>query len=265
MENLVLLVKSYSKHIDHTSFLIEQLKKHNVDQIKTYLTIPKKDHNLFVNKIGSEGYELLYDEDILQDNLDSSWFAQQLVKMKFSDLGLCKNYFWMDGDSYFIKDFTVKDFMYTDTIPYTHVDEQKDLFQWTSKYPQLHSMIIQSYTNDRMKVMDVFGRKGKLFDYGQPLVWSVEVLNHMKENYLKPNNITFEDLLTYMPGELIWYGEYLLTTNIIPIVTCEAWFKGFHYLQQMEDYRNEGHTEETIAKNFLGIVMPSKETNQLRF
>jgi hypothetical protein len=68
-----------------------------------------------------------------------------------------------------------------------------------------------------------------------------------------------------MPGELIWYGEYLLTTNIIPIVTCEAWFKGFHYLQQMEDYRNEGHTEETIAKNFLGIVMPSKETNQLRF
>jgi hypothetical protein len=33
----------------------------------------------------------------------------------------------------------------------------------------------------------------------------------------------------------------------------------------MEDYRNEGHTEETIAKNFLGIVMPSKETTQLRF
>ena len=43
------------------------------------------------------------------------------------------------------------------------------------------------------------------------------------------------------------------------------WFKPFHFLEQMEDYRNEGHTEETIAKNFLGIVMPSKETTQLRF
>ena len=42
MENLVFLVKSYHKHIDHTNFLIERLKKHNVDQIKTYLAIPKK-------------------------------------------------------------------------------------------------------------------------------------------------------------------------------------------------------------------------------
>jgi hypothetical protein len=33
----------------------------------------------------------------------------------------------------------------------------------------------------------------------------------------------------------------------------------------MLDCKNQGNTEETLAKNYLGIVMPSKETNQLKF
>ena len=87
----------------------------------------------------------------------------------------------------------------------------------------------------------------------------------MKENYLKPNNLTFESLLSYVPGELIWYGEYLLTSKAIRIIPCEPWFKPFHYLQQMNDCKSQGNTEETLAQNYLGIVMPSKETTQLRF
>ena len=38
-----------------------------------------------------------------------------------------------------------------------------------------------------------------------------------------------------------------------------------HYLQQLNDCKNKGNTEETLAMNYLGIVMPSKETNRLRF
>ena len=87
----------------------------------------------------------------------------------------------------------------------------------------------------------------------------------MKENYLEPNNLSYEQLLQVVPGELIWYGEYVLASNAIWIIPCESWFKPFHYLEQMTDFKNQGNTEETISKNFLGIVMPSKETNQLRF
>ena len=72
-------------------------------------------------------------------------------------------------------------------------------------------------------------------------------------------------ILQYVPGELIWYGEYLLASEAIKIIPCEPWFKPFHYLQQMLDCKNQGNTEETLAKNYLGIVMPSKETNQLKF
>jgi hypothetical protein len=125
--------------------------------------------------------------------------------------------------------------------------------------------ILKSYIDDRSKVKTLFNRPGKYYDWTCPNLWSVKVFEHMKENYLEPNNLTYEQLLSYVPGELIWYGEYLLATQPIRLVPCESWFKPFHFLEQMEDYRNEGHTEETIAKNFLGIVMPSKETTQLRF
>jgi hypothetical protein len=87
----------------------------------------------------------------------------------------------------------------------------------------------------------------------------------MREHYLEPNELSYEQLLQVIPGELIWYGEYVLASEAIRLVPCESWFKPFHYLEQMTDFKQQGNTEETIAKNFLGIVMPSKETSQLRF
>ena len=33
----------------------------------------------------------------------------------------------------------------------------------------------------------------------------------------------------------------------------------------MQDCKAMGNTEETLSKNYLGIVMPSKETNNLKF
>ena len=90
-------------------------------------------------------------------------------------------------------------------------------------------------------------------------------MRHPQKNIFVILLLAFEHLLNHVPGELIWYGEYLLASQIIPIIPAEPWFKPFHYLQQLNDCKNKGNTEETLAMNYLGIVMPSKETNQLRF
>jgi hypothetical protein len=265
MNNLVILIKSHKPHIHYTKQLLETTIKHNKDNIPVYISIPRHQEALFQNTLGSEGYTLLFDEDILGEDLAQDWTLQQLVKMKFSELGLCKHYLWIDADSYFIKDFYISDFMYTDDIPYTTMHENKDLFQWMATKGDLLDNVKKSYEYDRDKVRNLFGRKGKYYDWTCPNLWSVEVFQHMKEHYLQPNNLTFKELIEYMPGELVWYGEYLLASQAIPLVTCESWFKPFHYLEQMIDCKNQGNTEETLAKNFLGIVMPSKETTQLRF
>lgn len=265
MENLVILFKSHLPHLDYTKQLLDTAIKYNADKIPIYICIPKNQKNQFKSKLGEFNFELIYDEDIIEGEIHQNWITQQLVKMKFSEKGVCKNYLWIDGDSYFIRDFYISDFMHDDEIPYTTIHENKDLFQWMATKGNMLEHVMRSYNEDRDKVRNVFGRKGKYFDWTCPNLWSVKVFDHMKENYLIPNNLTFKNLLEYVPGELIWYGEYLLATQVIPIIPCESWFKPFHYLQQMIDFKNQGNTEETIAKNFLGIVMPSKETNQLKF
>ena len=266
MENLVFLVKSYRNHIDYTQQLVDTINTYNKDNIKTYLAVPEADIPLFKERVDLSNCELLSDESIVGKNVSQSWMTQQLVKMKFSEMGLCKNYFWIDGDSYFIRDFYLSDFMFDEDTPYTTMHENKDLFSWMAQTnPELLQNVLKSYKSDRQKVMDTFGRKGKYYDWTCPNLWNVGVFDHMKENYLKPNNLTFESLLNYVPGELIWYGEYLLVSNVIRIIPCEPWFKPFHYLSQMNDCKQLGNSESTLAQNYLGIVMPSKETTQLRF
>ena len=47
MENLVFLIKSYNRHLHWTKQLIESIYKHNKDNIKIYLSVPKQDKILF--------------------------------------------------------------------------------------------------------------------------------------------------------------------------------------------------------------------------
>ena len=105
MDTLVFLIKSYDRHLEWTKHLVESINKHNKDNIKVYLSIPKKDIGLFKNSINTTNCEIISDEDVVKSNITQNWYTQQLVKMKFSEFEVCKNYFWIDADSYFIKDF----------------------------------------------------------------------------------------------------------------------------------------------------------------
>lgn len=268
MDKLVFLIKSYRGHYDWTKQLVESIDKHNKDNIKVFIAVPSSDSDIF----SQLGHTIITDEEIIGDEVSGNWrlwpghTKQQLVKLKFSQLDICKNYFWIDADSYFIRDFFINDFMYTDDIPYTTIHENKDLFSWAAETDiNMLENIRNGYENDRRKVMDVFNRKGKIYDWTCPNLWSVKVLNHMKENYMKPNNLSFTDLLNYVPGELVWYGEYQLKTQVIPTIPAESWFKPFHYKAQMDACKQQGNTEETLAMNYLGIVMPSKEMAVGRF
>ena len=268
MEKIVLLIKSYRNHYDWTVQLIESIDKHNKDNIKVYIAAPAGDYEIFSNL----GHTVITDEEIIGSEIDKSWNTwpghtkQQLVKLMFGETELCENYFWIDADSYFIRDFYINDFMYTDDIPYTTIHENKDLFSWVAETDiNMLKNIRNGYESDRQRVMSVFDRKGKIYDWTCPNLWSTKVLNHMRDYYMKPNNLTYTDLLNYVPGELVWYGEYQLKTQVIPTIPAESWFKPFHYKAQMDACKQRGNTEETLAMNYLGIVMPSKEMAVGRF
>jgi len=267
MNNVVLYCKSFSRDVDRTKVLLESVIKHNRDNIPFYISIPQEDTQLFRDKLGTVGYTLITDNEILNKNLVQSWKNQQIVKMLFWKLNTTKNYVVLDADSYFIKDFFIKDFLIYDDVPYTVMHEQKDLFTWTSKYTQqLGFDPMKSFGECRYPIMDIFERKGRLYDFGPvPVVWSSKVWQSLEEEYIKPNDLTFDILIDTISSEFSWYGEWLLTKKPIELWPIEPMFKVFHYMPQYVEYKQSGYTEEQWSNLYLGVVMQSSSGLPIKY
>ena len=256
MSKLVLYCKSYSGDFERIKMLYQSVQKHNVDNIPFYISVPQCDIELF--KV-FESAQIVPDESIY--NVDGpGWITQQIVKSSFWKLGLCENYVLIDSDSYFIKPFTVDDFMFDESVPYTCMHEQKELHTWvaTSKYNNLPFDCRVSFKDDRKKIQDLLSRPGRVYDFGPtPSIWNCDVWKTLEEEYCQPNNLTFANLIEYCPSEFTWYGEWLLHRENFKVWPIEPMFKVFHYGQQYDEYKQLEITEDKIAESYLGIVMQS--------
>jgi hypothetical protein len=263
MEKLVLYCKSYSKDFARLVNLVSSVDEFNKDNIRFYVSVPKKDVSEFKQ---IEGITVLCDDDIYQSN-KPGWVQQQLVKSNFWKLGLAENYVCLDSDAYFIRPFGISDFMFDDETPYTVIHEQKELFTWTvTKTKVLGFDPKDSFVSDRSKIMTLFGREGRVYDFGpSPIIWSAKVWSDLEEKYIKPNNLTFEQLLEYSHSEFSWYGEALLQFKSIPLYPVEPLFKVFHYQHQYLEYKQQGITEQMIAQNYMGIIMQSNYNAPVKY
>ena len=83
MDNLVFLIKSHAPHLNYTKQLVETTAEHNKDNIPVYLSIPKSQEHVFKNNIDTSLCNIIYDEDIIQGDINQNWFTQQLVKLDY--------------------------------------------------------------------------------------------------------------------------------------------------------------------------------------
>lgn len=266
MHKIVIYCKTYSGDLERVKSLIESVKKHNKDNIPFYISIPKKEETLFKNNVDTDYVNIVFDEDVFSMDVQN-WYTQQIVKSSFWKLGLCENYVMIDSDSYFIKDFYVSDFMYNDNTPYTVMHEQKDLFVFSSNYEKFIGHDPKNgFNEEREKIMEMFQRKGRIYDFGPvPVIWNCSVWERLEKTQLKPQGMTFVDLIKIVPSEFTWYGEFLLKTLPMVIIPIEPIFKVFHFPSQYQLFKQMGYTEETLSKNYLGIVMQSNWNAPLKY
>lgn len=266
MDKLVLYTKTYSGDLERVKVSIESIKKHNKQNIPYYISVPSSELELFQNEVDTSYVNIIADEYIYPVR-EKNWKTQQIVKSNFWKTGVCENYVMLDSDSYFIKDFTLIDFMYNSEIPYTVMHEQKDLFDWTSRYADVIGFDPkEAYISDRKKIMEVMAREGRVYDFGpSPVIWSAKVWKQLELEYLIPNNLTFSDLIEYCPSEFSWYGEFLLSRKVIDIIPIQPFFKVYHYEQQYNFYKQLGYTEAMLSKEYLGIVMQSNWRAPLKY
>jgi hypothetical protein len=256
MKQLVLYCKSYIDDIERLKKLYQSIQSFNIDYIPFYISVPKQDLEIFKSKFPLAN--IICDDEVYNGKL-KGWQSQQIIKSCFYKTGISKNWVCIDSDGYFIKSFKTSDFM-LGVVPYTVMHEQKDLFTWTaSNREKLGFNPHISFKNDRLKIMEVFDRNGRYYDFGpSPTIWSSKVWQDFEELYMKPHKITWDSLIQYCPSEFTWYGESLLHYNSIPLLPCEPLFKVFHYKQQWDEYKNID--PYTWAENYLGIIIQSNFT-----
>ena len=245
--------------------MAESVNRFNTDNIPLYISVPSVDLHNFKNCFRNIPCSLITDEEILTKTcqvfgkiprLFPEHLIQQLIKLEFWRMGFCKNYIWIDSDSYFIKYFRSADFLSNDNIPYT-VQHNFDELRAFAKRIKKNKIIIDFETMAK-KFQKLFDRSGPYYDFGpSPLVWSCRVLKSLYEDYLKPENLSIFNLLRDYPCEMQLYGEYLHYSKLIPIIPVQPIFKVFHYPEQFFESQMKGESEYSLSKKYLGIVFQS--------
>ncbi|SFM89282.1 DUF6492 family protein [Methanolobus profundi] len=260
MHKIAILLVTYIKDIEYVERLIPNYKKYNRDKIPLYIVTPSSDITAF-QKFVDDGIELFTEEAITKNLAHNSihgirlgYINQEIIKLAFWEKKLCENYFCMDSDGQFVRDFYISDFMYDSDTPYTILVEDNELAVEPEYY--------KKYWVEREKLIRTIQKEIGLVDkrmltcHGFAIL-SCKVLESLHNKYLVPNNLTYKDLIEISPYEYSWYNMWLQKDKTIDIQFREHIFKYFHHKNHHIEYLQKGITLDDIARGYLGIVINS--------
>jgi hypothetical protein len=271
MEALVLYCKSYSKDVFRVKRLAVSVERHNQERLPFYVSVPAAELPLFAEQLAGLKVHLISDESILSANplhllaemaALPGGISQQIVKSEFWRLNLCENYLCLDSDAVFIRDFGRDDFLTADGVPYTTVEEVKDLFE--GALAQRKTGILENFQREAKAVQNTFERPGRAYSFGpMPLVWSRLVWLSLEKHFLQPRALSFAAAIERHPMESRWYGEALLKYRAIPLYPCQSLFKVYHYSWQLAADRRRGLNQALLSKLYLGVIYQSAWEKEL--
>ena len=255
-----MLLKSYGEDFTYAQRMVESFHKHNVEGLSLFVVVPESDLSRF-NELASETVTVL-SESLLSDHLvtepvngyRTGYINQEIVKLAFWELGQLDNYFCVDSEAVFIRDFGFADFMVDSATPYTVLVEDKEL-KSEPRYYREH------WVGREEQIRKI----AELLDYSDPVlrtchghqVFSAKVLKSFVDDYLKPRNWSYRDALAESPYEFSWYNFWLQKTRVIPIHQREPFVKVFHNEDQHIDAIARGITMDDLARSYLAVVINS--------
>lgn len=260
MPTLSFLLKSYSRDFELAKRLIESFNAHNVDRIHLYCVVPETDRAQFDALIGSN-VSVMTEESLTQyfteesvHGLRPGYINQEIVKLSFWELGLSANYFCVDSEAVFVRDFGFLDFMFDTETPYTILVEDNEL-KVEPAYFNTH------WQGREVAIREIMRRVG----FEDPVirtchghqVFSSTVLRSFKSEFLEPNGLTYLDALRISPYEFSWYNMWLQKNKTIPIHQREPLVKVFHHEGQELEYKIRGIKPGDIARGYLAVVANS--------
>jgi hypothetical protein len=266
MATIALLLKSYSGDFNYAQRLVASFQRHNAEGLKLYVVVPESDLEQFAALNGANieilGEHLLgqYLTDAPVHGLRPGYINQEIIKLAFWELGLADNYFCVDSDAEFIRDFGFADFMVNDTTPYTVLVEDKELLV----EPRYYEQYWKTREHEIRHIQELIGLDTRVIRtcHGHQ-VFSAAVLRSFKENFLQPRGWSYVDALAESPYEFSWYNLWLQKDKTIEIHTREPLVKVFHHEGHHLEYILRGITQADIARGYLAIVVNSNYSRDL--
>ncbi len=272
--------------------LLSSVEEFNVERIPYYISVPSADRQLFLDAIGSRQVHVLTDEEILGSKLTQSWKGQQLVKLQVWRTGFADAWFWFDSDSYFIRDFTVADFIRNDgsvALPASRSSHVLDT-HWESILaymddpsafslataaeigcaPALSLRAIPafqrvadalrrpSHDTRLLRIARFFGRTGCPLHYLPGAIWTRTSLSSFEEQVLAPFGMSYEDLLRFSPWEGVWIGEWEVASGMRGRHAIESPLLHISSDKTIHRARAAGLTESRLAARYLGIQLAAR-------
>lgn len=256
------MLKSYSGDFLYAQRLIASFNKHNIESLLMHIVVPAGDYDLFNDSFQSGnivvlnedmmGFDFVHDDSI--HGIRPGYINQEIVKLQFWEHKLSENYFCIDSDSEFICDFGINDFMFDDSTPYAVLVEDKEL--------HVDPLYYIRYWIGREKFLNEIKRELNIANYKtltchNNTVFSVRVLEDMKERFMVKRSLGYQDLMKIAPYEFSWYNFWLQISGIVEIRPCEPHFKMFHSREQHEDFLRRGITLQDISRAYVGVIINS--------
>lgn len=260
MHKLGVLLKTFVDDLKYVERLIPSFNKYNSDNIPLYIVVPKADIEVFQHFL-NPNIEL-FSEELFNDKLTSDpdlgfkpgYINQEIIKLSFWELNLCENYFCLDSDGEFIRDFFLTDFMFDQSTPYSILFEDNEL--------KVEPEYFKSYWEPReekiRKIQELVGLTDKrMLTCHNMAILSSKVLASFKSDFMDAKNLSYVDIIKLSPYEFSWYNMWLQKSKVIPIEIREPLFKTFHHQNQLNDYVRRNVTLQDIARGFIGININS--------
>jgi len=264
--HFAMMLKTYAADLQYAQRLVASFDLHNVDGIQLFCIVPEQDQHLFA-PLASDTVTMLTEESFLKyftseavHDIRPGYINQEIVKLAFWELGLADNYFCVDSEAVFIRDFGFSDFIAPDGFPYSVLVEDRELIvepeyferYWRSREVN-HRAIAETLSWQDPIIRTCHGHQ----------TFSSIVLQDFKNQFLSPRGWSYLDALKVAPYEFTWYNLWLQKSEAIPIHQREPFVKVFHHERQHLEYIVRGVDTEDIARAYLAVLVNSNFSRNL--
>jgi hypothetical protein len=267
MSDIAVLLKSYARDAEYARRLIGSFHEYNRDDLVLHCVVPKQDLGLFT-PLTAGTVRIHAEEDLVGSHLINEsvgefgpgYINQEIVKLAFWETGLADNYFCVDSDAQFVRQFGTEDFMRDAKTPYTVLVEDNEL----KVEPQYFAQHWQGREQSIRRIMSEVGLEDPIMRtcHGHQ-VFSSLVLESLRDDFLTPRGWSYIDALRLSPYEFSWYAMWLQKTNAIPLHQREPLVKVLHTEEQCLEYVLRGITQDDVARGYLAMVVNSNFARNL--